>query len=90
MEPENAVAHHDLGVLLYKSQSSDEAITHLEEALRLNNDFPNAMLELRQALYEAGKAAGGKEEYTAGQCVPAEACRAAASASGKQEYARLG
>ncbi len=63
MEPENAVAHHDLGVLLYKSGQSDEAITRLEETLRLKSDFQNAMLELRQVLYEAGKDAGTKKEY---------------------------
>jgi tetratricopeptide (TPR) repeat protein len=63
MEPENAVAHHDLGVLLYKNGQSAEAIVELEETLRLKGDFQNAMLELRQVLYEAGKEAGGKKEY---------------------------
>lgn len=63
MEPENAVAHHDLGVLLYKNGRSDEAIVNLEETLRLQKDFQNAILELRQVLYEAGKDASGKKEY---------------------------
>lgn len=63
IEPENAIAHHDLGVLLYKNGQSDEAITNFEVTLRIQKDFQNAMLELRQTLYEAGKNAGSKKEY---------------------------
>jgi tetratricopeptide (TPR) repeat protein len=63
IDPENAIAYHDLGVLLYKKGQSDEAIANFEETLRLQKDFQNAMLELRQTLYEAGKNAGGIKEY---------------------------
>jgi tetratricopeptide (TPR) repeat protein len=61
IEPGNAVVHHNLGVLYFEKGKADDAIANFEEALRLQNDYQNALLALRQALYEAGKNASGQK-----------------------------
>ena len=63
LEPENAKVRHYLGMLLDQKGLPDEAIASFEEALRLRLDYLNAQLALRQTLFEAGKAANGKQEY---------------------------
>ena len=63
LAPENAVVHHNLGVLYFEKGMADQAIAKFEEALRLQTDYQNALLALRQALFEAGKSASGKKEY---------------------------
>ena len=57
------MVHHNLGVLYFEKGMTDEAIANFEEALRLQPDYQNALLALRQALFEAGKNASGKQEY---------------------------
>ena len=63
LTPENAVVHHNLGVLYFEKGKDDEAIGKFEEALRLQNDYQNALLALRQALFEAAKKANGNKDY---------------------------
>jgi tetratricopeptide (TPR) repeat protein len=63
LAPENAVVHHNLGVLYYEKGMADQAIAKFEEALRLQNDYQNALLALRQSLFETAKQASGKQEY---------------------------
>jgi len=63
MEPENAMVRHNLGVLYFDKGMTDEAISNFEAALRLQPDYRNAQLALRQALFESGKAASSKQEF---------------------------
>ena len=63
LEPENPMVRHNLGVLFFDKGQADQAIASFEEALRLQPDYQNALLALRQALFEAGKGASGKREF---------------------------
>lgn len=63
LEPENPMVRHNLGVLFFDKGLTDQAIASFEEALRLQPDYQNALLALRQALFEAGKSASGKKDY---------------------------
>ena len=63
MEPENAMVRHNLGVLYFEKGQPEEAISNFEVALRLQPDYQNALLALRQALFEVGKNAGTKGEH---------------------------
>jgi tetratricopeptide (TPR) repeat protein len=63
LEPGNAMVRHNLGVLLHEKGQIDEAIASFEEALRLQPDYPIALLALRQALFEAGKSDSGRKNY---------------------------
>lgn len=63
LEPENAMVRHNLGVLYFDKGLTDQAIASFEEALRLQPDYQNALLALRQALFEAGKSASAKKDY---------------------------
>ncbi len=63
MEPENAMVRHNLGVLFFEKGMPEEAISNFEVALRLQPDYQNALLALRQALFEAGKHANTKGEH---------------------------
>jgi tetratricopeptide (TPR) repeat protein len=63
LEPENAVVRHNLGVLLHDNGLADEAIASFEEALRIQPDYQKAQLALRQALFEAGKAAMSAQKF---------------------------
>lgn len=63
LAPENAVVHHNLGVLYFEKGMADQAIGKFEEALRLQNDYQNALLALRQTLFETAKKASGKQDY---------------------------
>jgi tetratricopeptide (TPR) repeat protein len=63
LEPENAMVRHNLGVLLHDKGLADEAIASFEDALRIQPEYQNAQLALRQALFEAGKSASDKKEY---------------------------
>ena len=63
LAPENAVVHHNLGVLYFEKGMPDQAIGKFEETLRLQNDYQNALLALRQTLFETAKNASGKQDY---------------------------
>lgn len=63
LTPGNAVVHHNLGVLYFEKGMADQAIGEFEEALRLQNDYQNALLALRQTLFETAKTANGKQDY---------------------------
>ncbi len=55
LTPDNAVVHHNLGVLYFEKGMADEAIVKFEEALRLQSNYQNALLALRQTLFETAK-----------------------------------
>ena len=56
-QPDQAIdLHFEKGLL-------DEAIGYFENALRLKNDYLNALLALRQTLFEAGKAASSQKNF---------------------------
>jgi len=63
LTPNNAVVHHNLGVMLHQKGLIDEAIASFEKALRLQPDYQHAQLALRQTLFEAGKSASSKQEF---------------------------
>lgn len=63
LEPENAMVHHNLGVLYFEKGRPEEAISSFEVALRLQPGYQNALLALRQALFEAGKTAGAQGDH---------------------------
>jgi tetratricopeptide (TPR) repeat protein len=63
LDPGNAMVQHNLGVLFHDKGRTAEAIACFEEALRLQPGYQNALLALRQALFEAGKSESGKKEY---------------------------
>ncbi|MCX6558175.1 MAG: tetratricopeptide repeat protein [Candidatus Aminicenantes bacterium] len=63
LTPNNAVVHHNLGVLYFEKGTADKAIGEFEEALRLQSDYKNAQLALCQALFESGKAASNKKDF---------------------------
>ena len=52
VKPLSAWAHYNLGVLSLSVGDRQPAVEHLQEALRINPDFPQAQLVLRQALAE--------------------------------------
>ncbi len=54
MDPDNAVAHCNLGSVLMAQERFDEAVAHLETAVRLNPDFIGAQFNLGNA-YVAAK-----------------------------------
>jgi len=63
LDPGNAMVRHNIGVLLHEKGQTDEAVASFEEALRLQPDYQNALLALRQALFEAGKSASGRKDF---------------------------
>lgn len=63
MEPEYAVAHHNLGVMLLQKDQVDEAIASFEKALQLQPGYAHAQNALRQSLFEAGKAALDEKKF---------------------------
>lgn len=63
LEPENAMVRHNLGVLYFEKGLPEDAISNFEVALKLQPDYQNALLALRQALFEAGKNAGAKGDH---------------------------
>jgi tetratricopeptide (TPR) repeat protein len=63
LTPENAVVHHNLGVLYFEKGMADQAIAAFEEALRLQNDYQNPLQALRQTLFETAQKISGKQDY---------------------------
>jgi tetratricopeptide (TPR) repeat protein len=57
------IAHNNLGVLLTGHGRLDEALRHLEEALRLRPDLAEIRVSLGAALLAAGRAAEAGEQY---------------------------
>jgi Flp pilus assembly protein TadD len=60
---DDAVAHNERGMDLYKKGNLDGAITEYREALRLKPDFPDAHDNLGAALGDKGNLDGAIAEY---------------------------
>ncbi|MEO8270075.1 MAG: tetratricopeptide repeat protein, partial [Aureliella sp.] len=54
-EAENAVAHHLLGRLYYQTERSDAAISALQNALSVQPNYPDALMDLANMLHETGQ-----------------------------------
>ena len=54
LDPDNPLAHHDLGVALLESGKLPEAIASLSRAIELKPDFPRALHNLGVAYYRQG------------------------------------
>lgn len=52
---ENAAAHHLLGRLYYQSGRSAEAISSLQQALVVQPNYPDALIDLANMLHESGQ-----------------------------------
>jgi len=61
--PDNYVAHVNLGVTLAKDRKYKEAVNHLMEALRINQTDTIALTSLAQALVDMGKKDKAVEYY---------------------------
>jgi tetratricopeptide (TPR) repeat protein len=59
----NYICEEDLGVALAKSGAREEARAHIEEALRIKPDHPNAHFNMGLWLAMAGKAAEAEAQY---------------------------
>jgi tetratricopeptide (TPR) repeat protein len=66
--PDNFIAHYDLGDALVHEGRLDEGIARLREALRMNPDSGDAHYDLGTALLQQGRAAEAMAEFR-------EACR---------------
>ena len=51
----NAVAHNNLGNVLFQKGKVDEAITHFQKALQINPDYAEACYNLGNALLQKGR-----------------------------------
>jgi Flp pilus assembly protein TadD len=58
--PDDAVAHHNLGMLLQVQRHPEEAVRQYREALRLNGNYVDAMVDLAWALATAPDASDAK------------------------------
>jgi hypothetical protein len=61
--PSSWIAHTNLGVMLYTSGQIEPAITHLEDAVRLQPDFAESRNDLGIAFYKAGRLAEAMLQY---------------------------
>jgi len=52
-EPTDAVAEYEIGQILTTQQKSVEALPHLERAVRLSGQFPEALIALAKLKLEA-------------------------------------
>jgi len=62
--PRAWLAHNNLGIVLARSGQLDDAIAHLEEAVRLEPDFPEARNNLGLALTDAHRLPEAIDELT--------------------------
>src|SRR5438094_6050784 len=63
LDPAQVDAHHLLGVVLFETGRTEEALASLEQALRLNPGFAEAHYNLGRALAELGRANGAITSY---------------------------
>jgi len=61
--PSSWAAHTNLGVMLYESDQVAPAIMHLEKAVRLKPDFPEARNDLGNAYFKARRPADAMLQY---------------------------
>jgi tetratricopeptide (TPR) repeat protein len=63
LQPKNAAAHSDLGIVLLDSKKFSEAETHLKEAVRLDPESAQTHCGLAELLVERGDILGAIEEF---------------------------
>jgi len=63
LNPELAVAHYNLGVLLYDMEREEDAEAELREALRINPDDAGARINLGNLLDNMGRKEDAEVEY---------------------------
>jgi Flp pilus assembly protein TadD len=63
IDPSDARAHYNLGIVLERAGDAEGAITHYEQAIRIKPDFAMPHFDLAIALQRAGKVMDAIEEY---------------------------
>jgi tetratricopeptide (TPR) repeat protein len=63
VNPHDAQAHYNLGIILERAGDADGAITHYEPAIQIQPDFAMAHYNLALALQRAGKVADAVDHY---------------------------
>jgi Flp pilus assembly protein TadD len=64
-EPDNVLAHYNLGVTMIASGRNTEGMAEFGEALKLQPDYPDARNNLGYALFQQGKINDAIEQYDA-------------------------
>jgi tetratricopeptide (TPR) repeat protein len=63
IDPNDARAHYNLGIVMERAGNTEGAITHYEQAIQIEPDFATAHYNLAIALQRAGRVADAIEHY---------------------------
>ena len=75
LEPDNNLAHLDLGIGLAKQGRTAEAMREVREALRLNGDIAEAYLTLGSFLSKEGRFGEAIHKLSRRTCPPSKRCK---------------
>ena len=64
INPEHALAHHNMGVVLHQQGKLDEALKHYKEAIRIDPNYADAHNDMGVTLQKKGDLQGALQCYT--------------------------